>query len=528
MHDVRDIDIRNRGVKVKIRLRCAGWLLCCAAATAAAEVRLPHVLSDHAVLQREQPVRIWGWSAAAEHVTVKFHDQTVVAQADAWGSWQVWLKPEKAGGPYTLTVSGDATAAALQRTDILVGDVWLASGQSNMEFPLQGFGPEMPLKDQVKEIAAASHPNIRLLLQSRNNSAIPLTDSNDVWSICTPDTAKTFSAIAYFFGRKIAEEEQVPIGLIDSTWGGTPAQAWISAEGVAWAGLPNMPIENAIAMNDLARTAEIKNQYAVEDAADKAAGKPVVKHPKYGRDRAPFVPTVLYNGMIAPYTKYTIKGAIWYQGESDRDTANRWFYYSKVFPALIQDWRKQWGEGEFPFLYVQISSYGAGDGWGNVRDAQRRTLELVNTGMAVTLDVGNPTNIHPPDKQTVGGRLAQTALGMVYGKKLEAASPTFEQATTEGASIRAWFSHADGLKSSDSEIGDFEVAGENRKFVAATAKIERVGDRVTVVANAPGVAAPVYVRYGWAGTVKSYLYNAGGLPMGTFTSDSDIGMLMQR
>jgi sialate O-acetylesterase len=288
-----------------------------------------------------------------------------------------------------------------------------------------------------------------------------------------------------------------------------------------------MPIENAIAMRDLAKTAEIKSQYSVEDAAAKAAGKPIVKHPKYSRDRAPFVPTVLFNGMIAPYTNYTIKGAIWYQGESDRDVANRWLYYSRVFPALIQDWRKQWGEGEFPFLYVQISSYGKGDGWGNVRDAQRRTLELVNTGMAVTLDVGNPTNIHPPDKQTVGARLAQSALGMVYGKKVETASPMFEQATTEGASIRAWFSHSEGLRSPDAEIGDFEVAGENRKFVPATVKIEKIGDRETVLATAPGVAAPMYVRYGWAGTVKSFLYNASGLPMGTFTSQSDTEMLLQ-
>jgi sialate O-acetylesterase len=510
-----------------MRLRQMGWMICCLAATATAEVRLPRVLSDHAVLQREQPVRIWGWGAAAEHVTVQFHEQTETTQADGWGSWQVWLKPESAGGPYTLTVIGDATAAPLQRTDILVGDVWIASGQSNMEFPLQGFGPTMLLKDQQKEIAAAAHPNIRLLRQTRNSSPMPLTDSQDTWTACTSETAKTFSAVAYFFGRKIAEEEKVPVGLIDTTWGGTPAQSWISAEGIAWAGLANMPIENAIAERDLARTAEIKNQYAIEDAAALAAGKPALKHPRFSRDRAPFVPTVLFNGMIAPYTNYTIKGAIWYQGETDHDVPNRALYYSRTFPALIQDWRKQWGEGEFPFLYVQISSYGSGEGWGNVRDAQRRTLELANTGMAVTLDVGNPTNIHPPDKQTVGARLAQISLGMVYGKKIETASPMFEQATTEGNGIRAWFSHAEGLKSNDAEIGDFEVAGEDRKFVPATAKIEKLGNRETVLAAAPSVAAPLYVRYGWAGTVKSYLYNASGLPMGTFTSDSDAEMLLQ-
>jgi len=512
-----------------MRLRWMSWILCMvSAATATAEVRLPHVLSDHAVLQREQPVRIWGWSAAAEHVTVKFHEQTVTANADAWGSWQAWLNPEKAGGPYTLTVTGDATAAPLQRSDILIGDVWLASGQSNMEFPLQGFGPETPLKNQDKEIADATHSNIRLLLQTRISSPFPLADGSDTWTTCTPETARKFSAVAYFFGRKIADEEKVPIGLIEATWGGTPAHSWVSAEGIAWAGLTNIPIENAIATRDVGRSAEIKAQYAVEDAAAATAGKPVVKHPGYRHDKFPYTPSVLFNGMIAPYIHYTVKGIIWYQGETDADAANRYLYYSRVFPALIQDWRKQWGEGEIPFLYAQISSFTSGGGWGNVRDAQRRTLELVNTAMAVTLDVGNPTNVHPPDKQTVGARLAQSALAMVYGKKGESTSPIFEQATTEGTSIRAWFSHAEGLNTSDTTIGDFEVAGENRKYVPATVKIEKVGDWETVVATAPGVLAPIYVRYGWAGTVRSYLYNAAGLPMGTFTSDSDAEMLLQQ
>jgi sialate O-acetylesterase len=197
-----------------------------------------------------------------------------------------------------------------------------------------------------------------------------------------------------------------------------------------------------------------------------------------------------------------------------------------VFPAMIQDWRKQWGEGEFPFLFVQISSFNGGDGWAMVRDAQRRSLELGNTGMAVTLDIGTPNNVHPPDKETVGARLAQTALGMVYGRKVEAASPLFVEATTEGASMRAWFSHAKGLSSPDAVVGDFEVAGADHKFVAATAKIEKIGEDETVVASAPGVAAPMYVRYGWTPVVTSYLYNVEGLPMGTFTSETDEWMLV--
>jgi len=511
-----------------MRLQRAVWIVCLAtpAATATAEVRLPHVLSDHAVLQREQPVRIWGWAAPAEQVHVMFHEQTVAAQADQWGAWQAWLKPEKAGGPYTLKVTGDATTAPLVRTDILMGDVWIAAGQSNMEFPLQGFGADTQLKNQDQEIAASTQPNLRLLLQARVNSPMPLVDSSDTWTLCTPDTAKKFSAVAYFFGRRIAEEENVPVGLISITWGGTAGQAWISPDGVAWGGLNNLPAETAFSMNDMARATAIKTQNEVEDAKAKAEGKQVVKHPRAPGDHGPFTPSVLFNGMVAPYVNYAIKGTLWYQGETDGGSS-RTLYYSRVFPALIEDWRRQWDQGNFPFLFVQLTSFDGGDDWGIIRDAQRRALKLVNTGMAVSLDVGKPTNAHPPDKQTVGARLAQTALGMVYGRNVETASPTFERATTEGNGIRAWFSHAEGLKPVDAVISDFEVAGADHKFVPATVSLEKVGELETVVATASGMNAPMFVRYGWAKTVKSYLYNASGLPMGTFTSESDEWLLLR-
>jgi len=511
---------------MRFGVRLFSLLVCFMPLAAAAEVRLPRVFSDHAVLQRDKPVRIWGWSSAAENVTVKFHDQTMATRADMYGRWEAWLKPEKAGGPYTLTVSGDATAAPLQRSDILIGEVWIASGQSNMEFPLAGF-PGAPLKDGDKEIAAASHPNIRLLVQTKRSTMIEAADSDNVWTLCTPETARNFSAVAYFFGKKIAEEENVPVGLIDSTWGGTPAQSWMSAAGIAGAELHSLELEAASVERASATAASIKTEYAVEDAAAKAAGKPPVVHPGLSTDRPQWMPSALYDGMIAPYVNYTIRGAIWYQGETDHDIPNRALYYSRVFPALIQDWRRQWREGDFPFLFVQISSFDGGEGWATVRDAQRRTLELVNTGMAVTLDLGLVKNVHPPDKQTVGARLAQTALGSVYGQKVETASPLFVQATTEGSGVRAWFSHAEGLTSPDTAIGDFEVAGADGKFVAATAKIEKVGDWETVIASAPDVAAPVYIRYGWTPVVKSYLYNASGLPMSTFTSQSDVDMLLK-
>jgi len=508
-----------------LRLQWLVWTLCLTTA-AAAEIQLPHVLSDHAVLQREQPVRIWGWSAGAENVTVKFHNQTVATQADVWGAWQAWLMPEKPGGPYTLSVAGDASAAPVLRTDILVGDVWFAAGQSNMEFPLQGYGSASPLKDQEKEIAAANHPNIRLLRQGTATGAFALADTDYVWTTCTPETAKSFSAVAYFFGRRISEEEKVPIGLIDSTWGGTPVQSWISADGIAWAGLTSIDVEAANVARESGAAAAIKSRFAAEDAAAKAAGKPAAQHAKVLGDHPNYIPGSIYNGMIAPYTNYTIKGVLWYQGETDHEWPNRYLTYSRVFPSMIQDWRKHWGEGNIPFLFAQISSYGSGPGWGNIRDAQRRSLEVANTGMAVTLDVGLEKNIHPPDKQTVSDRLAQAALGLVYARKVETSGPLFEQATTEGKSIRVWFSHAEGLKCADAEIGDFEVAGDDHRFVPATAKIQKVGGQETVLATAGGIAAPVYVRYGWQGTVRSFLYNGSGMPISTFTSESDEWLLL--
>jgi sialate O-acetylesterase len=498
------------------------YSVCALPFTAFAAVQLPNLFSDHGVLQRDRPVRIWGSGQAGENVTVRFHDQTVTTQSDAYGNWEAWLRPEPAGGPYTLTVSGDATTAPLERKDILVGDVWLASGQSNMEFPLAGFGgaSPAPMKDSEKEIAAAIHPRIRLLLQKRATSDVPLAEASDPWTECTPETARHFSAVAYFFGREISERENVPVGLIDTTWGGTPAHSWISPKGLAASNLTSVFDDGGMIAQEQGRADQIKANYAREDAALQAAGKPVGTHPRIATDHGgAWVPGTLFNAMIAPYTRYTIKGALWYQGETDSD-ARRAPYYSRVFPSLISDWRQQWGEGDFPFFFVQISSFGSpAAGWPVVRDAQRRTLSLRQTGMAVTVDVGTPGNVHPPDKQTVGHRLALAARATVYGEGIEYSSPEFLQATTEPGSVRVWFTHAGGLTSKGEEVGGFEVAGDDHNFVPGTAKIEKVGESNTVVVSSPKVAFPRFVRYDWSGVVTTFLYNGAGLPAGTFTSE---------
>ena len=506
------------------RLAAASLLLTAASLplTAVAAVQLPSLFSDHAVLQRDRPVRIFGWARGGENVTVRFHGQTVTTQTDPFGNWEAWLNPEPAGGPYTLAVSGDSTVTPIERKDILVGDVWLASGQSNMEFPLAGFTGTnpAPLKDGEKEIAAANHPRLRLLIQKRATSTVPLAEVSDAWTECTPDTARGFSAIAYFFGREISEHEQVPVGLIDSTWGGTPAHSWISPEGLAAANLTSVFEDAGTIDRDQGRADQIRAYYAREDAALQAEGKPPATHPRIPGDRGgAWVPGTLFNAMIAPYTRFTIKGVLWYQGEADSD-AKRAPFYARVFPALISDWRRQWGEGDFPFLFVQISSFNStAAGWPLVRDAQRRTLSLDHTGMAVTLDVGTPENVHPPDKQTVASRLALTARAEVYGEAVEFSSPEFLQATSEPNGMRVWFTHAEGLTTRGQEVGGFELAGDDHDFMPATAKIEKIGESDTVLVSSPKVPFPRFVRYDWSGVVTTFLYNRAGLPAGTFTSE---------
>jgi sialate O-acetylesterase len=489
---------------------------------AVAAVQLPNLFSDHAVLQRDRPVRIWGWGHAGDNATIRFHNQTVTTQTDPTGYWEAWLKPEPAGGPYTLTVSGDSTAAPIERKDILVGDVWLASGQSNMEFPLAGFTGTVPapLKDGEKEVAAANHPRIRLLIQKKATSSVPLSEASDTWTECTPETAMHFSAVAYFFGREISERENVPVGLIDSTWGGTPAHSWISPGALAAANLTSVFEDAGTIAQDQGRADQIKANYAREDAALLAEGKTPAAHPRIPSDHgASWVPGTLFNAMIAPYTRFTMKGVLWYQGETDSD-AKRAPYYSRVFSALISDWRRQWGQGDFPFFFVQISSFNStAPGWPLVRDAQRRALSLRDTGMAVTLDVGTPDSVHPPDKQTVGNRLALAARATVYGEVIEYSSPEFLQATTAPNAMRVWFTHAAGLTTHGQEVGGFELAGDDHTFVPATAKIEKVGESNTVLVSAPKVPFPRFVRYDWSGVVTTFLYNGAGLPAGTFTSE---------
>jgi sialate O-acetylesterase len=503
------MDVLKLGCTVFLALVCV---------TARSEVRLPKLISDHAVLQRERPIHIWGWATPAVRVSVHFHDQESAAVADAVGRWSVFLKPETAGGPYVLSITGDG--GEVKVSDLLVGDVWFASGQSNMQMPLSGFGPTTQVKDADKEIAAAKHPKIRLLLVDQKSSDVPLNDISTTWTECTPETAKSFSAVAYFFGREIAAKEDVPIGLIDSTWGGTPADSWVSMDALGTNAelLPAFASRAHFAEQQVDLDAQIAAEKR-EDEAAKAAGKPVPTH-AWHPYAASWMPAGLYNGMIAPFAPLSIKGFIWYQGETNSGM-DRAPFYNTLFAALIKDWRSHFAQGNLPFLYVQISSFSSpGEDWGLVREQQRRVLSVANTAMAVTLDLGLADNVHPPNKQAVGMRLALAARSVVYGEAVPDSGPQFREATAEltkgnAVGMRVWFDHANGLTYEHKADGSFELAGPDHKFFPAQAEVQ--GDTMLVTSSA--VPQPSYVRYGWKSVVQDYVRNKTGLPASTFTSE---------
>ena len=486
-----------------------------AGSPAAAALRLPHLFSDHAVLQRDRPVHVWGWATPGAPVTVTLHKQEGRIVADRLGRWDAWLAPEPAGGPYTLGIDGDG--GHLRVADVMMGDVWFASGQSNMEMPLSGFPPTAHVNNAAAEIAAASNPRLRLLRVEHRSSTAPQEDVDQSWTPSTPQTAASFSAIGYFFAREIAARERVTVGVIDSTWGGTPADSWVSTAGFgsdpsllpAFAARARFEVEHADP--DAQRAAEAR-----EDAEAKAKGLPVPKHDWHPPEEA-YRPAALFNGMVAPFTGYEMKGVIWYQGETNSNVG-RAPYYEALFKGLITDWRHQFAQGPLPFLYAQISSFDSPkEEWGLVRDAQRRALDLAETGMVVTTDVGDPDNVHPSDKQTVAARFALAARGLAYGEKVAWQPPLFRQATGAPGGMRVWFDHADGLSTHGAPLAGFELAGADRRFVPATARIE--GDTVLVSGS---VAEPRFVRYHWSNVTEGSLYNAAGLPAPTFTSEERV------
>ena len=426
-------------------------------ALAKGELRLPKVIGSHMVLQRDVPPVIWGWGTKGEDVTVALDgDNKATAKVDARGAWQVTLKPVNADGkPHKIVVTGSARGGRkIELEDVLIGDVWIGSGQSNMARSVAW------ADGGAKAVKEANHPAIRLLSVARVRLAAPATDVKATWKVSSPETVGGFSAVQYHFGKRLHKDLDVPIGLINSSWGGSPIEPWTIAGG------------------------------------------------KSGD---------MYNGMIAPLVSFPIRGAIWYQGETNVFDRNGFTYFDKT-KALIEGWRKAWG-ADFPFYFVQLAPYAGGYHPGQLPalwEAQVASLKIPKTGMAVTTDiVHNLGDIHPRNKRDVGNRLALWALAKTYGKKdLVYSGPLYKSMKVEGNKIRISFAHTGGgLKSRDDKpLSELQIAGADGKFVPAKATI----DGKTVVVESEKVASPTQVRFGWHKTANPNLINKEGLPASPF------------
>lgn len=490
---------------------------------AVAEVKLPPLFSDHMVLQSAAAVPVWGQADPGEAVSVEVAGQKKTAKASADGRWMVKLDPLKAGETLTLTVKGKNT---LTVSDVLTGEVWLGSGQSNMQMNVGA------ANNAKEEIAAANFPQIRMFTVDRVVAVSPEKECGGKWVICSPATASAFSATAYFFGREIHQSRKVPVGLIHSSWGGTPIEGWTSMDAqqaerklapmlAGWEAKMKVPFDEAKAK------AQHEKQMAVwktQVEKAKAEGRKPPQAPKL--QIAPRLqtshPANLFNGMIAPVIPYAIRGAIWYQGENNanRPEAN---LYATQLSLLIKDWRQRWGQGEFPFAWVQLPNFkkpgddpGAPSSWAVVREAMLQTLAVPNTGMAIAIDAGDADNIHPRDKQTVGKRLALWARAKVYGETIPFSGPLPAGHKIQGNEVVLSFSHADsGLAAKGGELTGFAIAGRDKKWFRAAARIE--GDNVIV--SSPEVKDPVAVRYAWADNPQATLTNGAGLPASPFRTD---------
>ena len=387
-----------------------------------------------------------------------------------------------------------------------------------MQMPLKGFGPDTLVKDGAKEIASATHPRLRLLLVPNKGTAYPLDDTPAGWTTCTPQTAANFSAVAYFFGREMSEREDVPVGLIDTSWGGTPIESWISLGAIG---------KDASLMPLVASRALFAERFAVsgpeaaaeqrEIAEAKRAGQPAPRFPWHPSAEESWNPGYLFNAMIAPFTPYSLRGFLWYQGEANTDP-ERVALYAREMRVMIRDWRDRWGEGDLPLLYAQISSFNSpAESWGQLRDEQRQVLDVRGTAMAVTLDVGTAGNVHPPDKLTVGHRLALGARAEAFGEAVEWRGPTPSSWYREGKGARVWFAHAEGLRGSSGDVKGFELAGADGVFHRASARI--VGSSVLLTSDA--VTEPLVVHYAWSPATDANLLNASGLPASTFAEQID-------
>ncbi len=453
-----------------------------------AQLKLPYFFSDNMVLQQQTNANIWGWAKAGAtiKITTSWNNQHFTAQTNTDGKWQLKVSTPTAGGPYELTIS-DGKPITLH--NIMIGEVWLCSGQSNMEMPMKGF-KNSPIIGSNEAILHSTNKNIRLYTVPRSGKKNPQdTSKSSQWLQASPETVSNFSATAYFFGRELNNMLNVPIGLINVSYGGSFAQAWMSAETL-------QPFD------------ELKD----------APKSDTIKIPNR-------TVTALYNGMLHPVIGFTIKGAIWYQGETNYDFPDK---YEKLFPAMVKEWRSEWGIGDFPFYFAQIAPYdyaqlppyNAGGKFNSayLRDAQRKSLKSIpNSGMISLMDIGEQKSIHPMHKQEGGERFAMLALGDSYNKKgFGFACPVFDSMNITGNIVNIVFHNTpNGLTSFGKDLSQFEIAGPDKYFVPAQAVITAKG----VAVSSPNVKQPVAVRYAFKDFVVGDLFNTEGLPVSSFRTD---------
>ena len=474
-------------------------------------------------------VPIWGEAKDGEKVTVELQGQITSTTAKN-GQWMVRLKPLLFGGPFDLKVTGDTPLVR----KVWVGEVWIASGQSNMQWELQ------QTTNGPSDVSKANIPEIHLFQTPLISRGVPEKNVNSKWTECNPSTAAGFSAVAFYFGRDLLKTLKVPIGLIQTAWGGTPAQAWATRESLlANADLAHYIIDIDANIKSYPQRVEKYNTLLTDYNKAKAAGTAVGEAPKPPADmrESSWRPSGLYNGMIAPLVPYAFRGAIWYQGESNASDA---YEYRTLFPEMIKSWRGSWKQGKFPFYFVQLAPFRSiavepqDSNWAELREAQFMTATtLANTGMAVITDYGNPVNIHPTDKDPVGARLALLALDKTYGRKVISSGPTYKSMSVKGNSVIIKFDNTNGglmsrkvvlpgtpnnLKENktDAFLTGWTIAGDDRKFVNAEAMI----DGKTIVVSCPSVSKPAAVRYGWSDCPVVNLFNAAGLPASPFRTDS--------
>jgi sialate O-acetylesterase len=481
---------------------------------AQAAVRLPALFTDNMVLQQEAAAPIWGWADDGEAITIEINGKTVKTVAKD-GKFKAKLPKLKASAqPTTLKVSGKNEISI---KNVLVGEVWIASGQSNMEWPLsRSYQSE-------KDIAGSANPNIRLFTVPKNKQLKPVDDVKASWKECGPESVPSFSAVAYYFGRDLQKALNVPVGLIHTSWGGSPAEVWMSEEVLAGNPEYKRDVLDAYPKQE-------ENYKTALAAWEKAKADAEKDGKTFNRPRPNpgWRPTELYNGMIAPLIPYAIKGAIWYQGESN---AGRHKQYRTLYPDMITNWRRDWGHGDFTFLGVQLAPYDPGhtmeqilaapatnSNWAALREAQVYATEVLpKVGIAVITDVGEQRDIHPTKKEPVGARLALQAEKIAYGKKIIASGPTFKSMKVKGNEATLTFDNVGaGLEPHDGEVKGFSIAGEDGKFVWANARIE--GKKVVV--SSREVSKPNAVRYGWAEYPVVNLANKEGLPASPFRTDA--------